>query len=75
MYDLNNQRTVFEKMRNKHLPEEPYSTMYLDGFSPYEILETARNSLIRRNQEQKEETVAKEQSEPMNVKFKVEIKK
>ena len=33
--------------RNKKLPESYYPTMYLDGFTPEEILTTARKGFIR----------------------------
>lgn len=33
--------------RNKKLPENYYPTMYLDGFTPEEILTTARKGFIR----------------------------
>ena len=74
MYDLNSQKTVFEKMRNKQLPDEPYPTMYIDGFSPYEIIETAGNSIIRDNYRRKEQASVQEDNEPMNVKLNVEVK-
>ena len=43
-------KTVFEKMRNRQIPEY-YPTMYLDGYKPYEILEAASNSIIKRYME------------------------
>jgi len=39
-------QTVFEKMRNKQIPDY-YDGMYLDGYKPYEILESAHNSIIK----------------------------
>ena len=75
MYDLNSQRTVFEKMTNKHLPEEPYPTMYLDGYSPEEIIETAHNSIMREHFRRREAAKSQEEDEPMNVKLNVEVKK
>ena len=43
-------QTVFEKMRNKHIPDY-YPTMYQDGWKPYEILEAAHNSIIKQYME------------------------
>ena len=74
MYDLNSQRTVFDKMTNKRLPDEPYPTMYKDGYTPDEILETTRNSIIREHYRRQEAVSVQEDSEPMNVKMKVEVK-
>lgn len=42
--------TVMEKMRMTQLPE--YSkTMYRDGFSPYEVLQSARDTFTKRQEE------------------------
>ncbi len=38
--------TVIEKMRHKQIPDY-YPTMYQDGYKPWEILEAARNSIIK----------------------------
>ena len=38
--------TVIEKMRNKQIPDY-YDGMYLDGYKPYEILESAHNAIIK----------------------------
>ena len=66
-------QTVFEKMRNKHIPEY-YDGMYLDGYKPWEILEAAHNSIIK---EATARQAAREDSKPapMNVHFQVEVKK
>lgn len=75
MYDLNSKRTVFEKMINRHLPEEPYPTMYQDGYSPQEIVETAHNSIMREHFRREEAVRSQEEDEPMNVKLNVEVKR
>ena len=62
MYDLNSQDTMIEKMRSKQLPQDYHPTMYQDGFSPYEILQTARYSMREDQQE--------EQDEPLEVEVK-----
>ena len=46
--DMN--KTVFEKMRNRQIPEY-YPTMYLDGYKPYEIVEAAHNFIIKQHME------------------------
>lgn len=43
--------TVMEKMRMTQLPEY-YKTMYRDGFSPYEVLQSARDTFTKRQEEQ-----------------------
>lgn len=63
--------TVFEKMRRKQIPEY-YDGMYLDGFTPQEIIEAAHNSLLRDAEARQE---AKAVEPPMNVRFQVEVKK
>ena len=56
--------TVMEKMRMTQLPE--YSkTMYREGFSPYEVLQSARDTFTKRQKEQ-------EADAPMTVHFEVE---
>ena len=61
--------TMFEKMRGTRLPEY-YPTMYLDGYKPYEILETARNSIIKAHDAVDAE---READVPMNINFNVEV--
>lgn len=56
--------TVMEKMRMTQLPEY-YKTMYRDGFSPYEVLQSARDTFTKRQEEQ-------EADAPMTVHFGVE---
>lgn len=63
--------TVFEKMTNRRLPDY-YPTMYLDGYKPWEIMEAAHNSIIKEAEARKAERDA---VAPMNVKFRVEVKK
>lgn len=69
-------QTVFEKMRNKHIPEY-YDGMYLDGYKPWEILEAAHNSIIKEANARQVAREAAQQSDPapMNVHFQVEVKK
>lgn len=64
-------QTVFEKMRNKHIPDY-YPTMYQDGYKPYKILEAAHNSIIKQYMERQEADTPTD--EPMNVRFQVEVK-
>ena len=64
-------RTVFEKMRNKRIPDY-YDGMYKEGYQPYEILEAAHNSIIHEHDARLAE---QEEAEPMNVHFQVEVKK
>ena len=64
-------QTVFEKMRNKHIPDY-YPTMYQDGWKTYEILEAAHNSIIKQYLERQEADTPTD--EPMNVRFQVEVK-
>lgn len=63
--------TVFEKMRHKQIPDY-YPTMYQDGYKPWEILEAARNSIIKQSEAHKAE---QEIEPPMNVNFNVEVHK
>lgn len=49
--------------------------MYKDGYSDYEILETAHNSIMKEHFRREEEANAKEFDEPMKVKMSVEVKK
>ena len=57
--------TVMEKMRMTQLPE--YSkTMYRDGFSSYEVLQSARDTFTKRQEE------AQEADAPMTIHFEVE---
>ena len=67
------EKTVFEKMRNRQIPDY-YPTMYLDGYKPYEILEAAHNSIIKRSMEAQEAGEAEVDDEPMNVHFQIEVK-
>ena len=67
-------QTVFEKMRNKQIPDY-YDGMYLDGYKPYEILESAHNAIIKQYTERQQEIEAEPTPEPMNVRFQVEVKK
>ncbi|MBR0341844.1 MAG: hypothetical protein IJH64_06295 [Oscillospiraceae bacterium] len=69
-------QTVFEKMRNKKIPDY-YDGMYLDGYKPYEILEAAHNSIIKQYTERQQEAEAEPTPDepPMNVRFQVEVKK
>ena len=69
-------QTVFEKIRNKHIPDY-YPTMYQDGWKPYEILEAAHNSIIKQYMERQQEAEAEPTPDepPMNVRFQVEVKK
>ena len=64
-------KTVFEKMRNKRIPDY-YDGMYKEGYRPYEILEAAHNSIILEHEARLAE---QEEAEPMNVHFQVEVKK
>ena len=45
--------TMLEQMK-KHIPE-PYHYMYLDGYTPYEILAATSNKIYSNYQEGKEE--------------------
>ena len=40
-------RTMFERMRGTRVPDYYYDGMYLDGYSPAEIVEAAHNSIIK----------------------------
>lgn len=66
-------KTMLEKMRNRQIPDY-YPTMYQDGYKPYEILEAASNSIYERYTERQQETEAEPTSEPLNVRFQVEVK-
>ena len=72
--DITQQRTMFEKMRNKRVPEY-YDTMYQDGFSPSEIREALHTTMIQEYNNRMEERLKEEPEEPMNVVFKVEVKR
>lgn len=41
-------RTMFEKMRGTRIPDY-YDGMYLDGYSPAEIVEAAHNFIIKQH--------------------------
>ena len=45
--------TMLEQMK-RHIPE-PYPYMYLDGYTPYEILEATSNKIYSEHQARKEE--------------------
>lgn len=63
------ERTMIEKMRGKEIPEYR-DTMYLEGYSPHEILTAARKTIIQEN-----ETRAEKASEvPLNVHIQSEVK-
>ena len=64
-------RTVFDKMRGRPLPEYYYDGMYLDGYKPWEIVEAAHNSILKEAEARRAE---REPQTPMNVKFQVEVK-
>ena len=68
-------RTVFDKLRRRPFPDY-YDTMYLDGYKPWEIIESAHRTMIKEYNRRKEEHNADSQAQiPMNVKFDVEVKK
>ena len=67
-------QTVFEKMRNKRIPDY-YPTMYQDGYQPHEILEAAHNSIINEVNARQAERDAAAEPAPLNVRFQVEVKK
>ena len=46
--------TMLEQMK-RHIPE-PYPYMYLDGYTPYEILEATSNKIYSDHLARKEET-------------------
>lgn len=41
-------RTMFEKMRGTRIPDY-YDGMYLEGYSPAEIVEAAHNFIIKQH--------------------------
>ena len=43
------ERTMIEKMRGKEIPEYR-DTMYLEGYSPHEILTAARKTIIQEHE-------------------------
>lgn len=45
--------TMLEQMK-RHIPD-PYPSMYLDGYSPYEILEATTRKMYNDHLERKEE--------------------
>ena len=45
--------TMLEQMK-RHIPE-PYPSMYLDGYTPYEILEATSNKIYSDHQDRKAE--------------------
>ena len=64
-------RTMFEKMRGTRF-DHYYDGMYRDGATPYEIVETAHNSIIK---EYEARQAAAQDDASMNVHFQVEVKK
>ena len=71
MYD---DRTVFDKMLGRPLPDY-YDNMYLDGYKPWEIIESAHNTLIKQYNARIEAREAEKQEQiPMNVDFNVEVR-
>ena len=67
-------QTVFEKMRNKRIPDY-YDRMHRDGYQPSEILEAAHNSIIHEATARQEAAAEELPAAPMNVHFQVEVKK
>ena len=63
-------RTVIEKMRGKEIPEYR-DTMYLEGYSPYEILTAARKTIIQEHEARAEEDA---EAVPLNVHIQSEVK-
>ncbi len=66
-------QTVFEKMRNKRIPDY-YDTMYLDGYEPWEIIEAAHNSIMKQHMAVQAEKAPDAPDMPMGVNFKAEVK-
>lgn len=71
--DINNQKTVFEKIRNKDIPEYT-DTMYQKGYSPYEVLEAARKTIIREYQA-REAQLMDEEDTTKTINLKVEVRR
>lgn len=66
-------RTILEQMaQQKPLPDEPYPMMHKDGYSMYDITETAARSIMRHKFAEMEERDAAQDF--MNVHFSVEEK-
>ena len=63
-------RTMIEKMRGTRIPDY-YDGMYLDGYSPAEIVEAAHNSIIKQHMAAQEE---KASEVPLNVHIQSEVK-
>ena len=63
-------RTMFEKMRGTRIPDY-YDGMYLDGYSPAEIVEAAYNFIIKQHMAAQEE---KASEVPLNVHIQSEVK-
>ncbi len=63
-------RTMFQKMTNRQIPDQYYPTMYLDGYKPWEILEAAHNTMIKEHEARVEE---QEVDPPATVNFNVEV--
>lgn len=64
-------RTMFERMRGTRVPDYYYDGMYLDGYSPAEIVEAAHNSIIKQHMAAQEE---KASEVPLNVHIQSEVK-
>lgn len=67
-------QTVFEKMRNKRIPDYYYDGMHRDGYQPSEILEAAHNSIIHEATARQNAAAEELPAAPMNVHFQVEVK-
>ncbi len=63
--------TIIDQLRGTQLPDY-YDTMYQDGYKPYEILQAAHNTMVKRYYEEHE---AQQPEPPMNVNLKVEVKR
>ena len=63
-------RTMIEKMRGTRIPDY-YDGMYLDGYSPAEIVEAAHNFIIKQHMAAQEE---KASEVPLNVHIQSEVK-
>ena len=64
------ERTMIEKMRGKEIPEYR-DTMYLEGYSPHEILTAARKTIIQENETRAEKGA---EAAPLNVHIQSEVK-
>ena len=64
------ERTMIDKMRGSRIPDY-YDGMYLDGYSPAEIVEAAHNSIIKQHMAAEEK---KASEVPLNVHIQSEVK-